>query len=94
MKEVTWLERDSETHEGRIEFEVASLEEPVDIDIHIVLTGIPDMDGYVQKSKLQFVFKAIDTFAHLPAAKGTVASENAETFTSFGSVQSVTTITY
>lgn len=94
MKEVTWLERDSETHEGRVEFEVASLEEPVDIDIHIVLTGIPEMDGYVQKSKLQFVFKAIDTFAHLPAAKGTVASENAETFTSFGSVQSVTTITY
>lgn len=60
MKEVTWLERDSETNEGRVEFEVVSIEEPVDFDIHIVLTGLPEMEGYEQRSRLQFIWREVN----------------------------------
>lgn len=96
MKEVTWLERDSETHEGRVEFEVASLEEPVDIDIHIVLTGVPGMDGYVQQSKLQLVFQEMDRhMMEMTEGIGTIAQQgNEEHIVTFEEGVTTSTIDY
>lgn len=59
MVEVDWIERDAETKEGTIQFEIDVIKQPVLFDIHIELTDVPGIEGYVQKSTLQWRFHSI-----------------------------------